>query len=127
MDTKSKTALLIAFALVGAFILGGMTATAGLAMTRVVAGALADGPGFAHGGPHMETDMHGRCSMPGQMDGDVQHPNGMRGSGMGEYHDKEMRGPWGMMPGHPDVFEQERGEFPEDARYGAECPLWGTF
>jgi len=133
MDTKSKTVLLITFGLVGAFILGAMTATFGIAMTRVVAGVMADGPAFVHGGSYMGTDMHGRYDMPRHMEEQFDR----RGPGMRQWDDDGIRGPRGMMPGprgdfdgwhprvDPDRFEGEADVLPEDVRYGAECPAWG--
>jgi hypothetical protein len=59
MDTSSKTALIVAFAIVGAFILGALTAAIGIPMATAVAGALHGGPAFVHGGPHMDKPFHG--------------------------------------------------------------------
>ena len=156
MDKQSKTALVIAFGLVGAFILGAMTATVGIATTTMVARAVAGGPGFVHGGPHTGMGVAEESEGHGPMFG---HP-GEHGPGMGEWDEGEwgdeyMKGRRGTMPGprggfegehpfwgdesprlfdeegnpiDPQELELEEGQIaPEDARNGARCPVWGTF
>jgi hypothetical protein len=78
MDTSSKTALLIAFAIVGAFVFGALTAGIGIPMAKAVAGALHGGPAFVHGGPHMDRAYHGledpRARFQGMKAFDGEHP-----------------------------------------------------
>jgi hypothetical protein len=148
MDKQSKIALLIAFGLVGAFILGAMTATAGIAMTRMAATLLAGGPGYVHGGPHPgmgpagACDPHGPalegpCGMGPEMwdhDGEEWRGKGKRGSDDKDGWFGQDKEDW-FERYHPEwdgdhprgPFFDEDGAYSEDVRNRETCPMWGTF
>jgi hypothetical protein len=123
MDTQSRTALLIAFGLVGAFVLGAIAATTGFA-TLGLAATMAGGPESAHGGPRAEMSRAGECDPHGWMSGDSRERD------CGENPCGEERRPRDLRGGETrDPRGSEMGGCPlsEDAREGMRCPEWGTF
>lgn len=126
MDTGNKSTFWIAIGLTAAFLMGGLAATTGIAVTRVAATAMFGGGESVHAGHHPASDAWAasdECVMVGEpIEG---HGPGMRAPGMQREWDADADSR-GMRPGMRggDVFE---GHDFESEGFEESCPMWGTF